>query len=267
MAFSFPIRVFLAVYILSCIFACDRATRDLEGHFFPLQTRTANQFNPAFSNKETGSSLGQESFLDFFKNGTYGIYLNQFEQGKYSYRNDTITLMPDGGTPWEVEYIEDGELGHFHFPQAQKITSLRKVSNDLKANYPFHPDLQSWRVKSNRSLSNNELLEKFQNYAAFMQAYMRWAKQNNLSLRFNRLSGPLQYANNGLMMRKQKETKAWCEYFYEGDCVRMDILLRKYFDGLIIDWKYTNNRILMLIDALAQVSEGINVHKEHFPEE
>jgi len=217
---------------------------------------------------EMGSYLATESFMDFFKDGTYTLNLNHFESGQYTLEGDTISLEPTDREAWKIRFITDRkDIGHFEFPAADKISTLNKLPSSLDKDYPFTAELNQWRQVSKNELSTNELIEKFQNYTSFMKAYMRWAKNNEQRLSFKQISGPLQYANNGLMMRKLKDTGTWCSYFVDGDCVKMDKILRHYFDGLIIDWKYTHNRIAMLIDALDQVSKGIENHKEYFREE
>lgn len=243
--------------------ACHRHNKALEGHYFTSSNNRVN-INPDEENINMGPYLASENFMDFFNNGTYTMYLNKFENGMYRLVDDTIELNPSLGHPWKLRYIEDGKVGHFEFPNAGKISTLKKLENHKQLDYPFTSELNQWRINKRTTLSNNELIEKFQNYCAFMAAYMRWAKNNDQRLSFKQVSGPLQYANNGLMMRKLSDTRFWCSYFVEGDCERMDKILRLYFDGLVIDWKHTHNRIAMLIDALDQVSKGIENHKENF---
>jgi hypothetical protein len=255
------------LFLILLFAGCSNERSDLIGHYYLASSRRASDLDHSKRNQAVGYYLEKESFMDFFKNGTYCLYLNQFEEGRYELEHDTIIFTPIKGPIWSITFEEDENLGYFKFPAAEKPITLRKISNDLDYGYPFVPDLNQWRQQGERRQSNNELIERFQNYLTFMQAYMRWAKNNEMSLHFNDLSGPLQFANNGLMMRKLKDSNSWCTYFFPGDCERLDRILRNYFDGLIIDWKYTHNRIAMLIDAMDQVSKGINNHKENFTQE
>jgi hypothetical protein len=261
-------KIILQIAILLLLLnACSRKAGDLEGHYYLKTSKISSEVDYTLENQETNSDLHHEIFMDFFRNGTYSMYLNRFEEGNYALVNDTIILDPKHSPSWKIGFIKDTNLGHFQFPKAEKMVTLRKLPNGLDKDYPFNPELNQWRHRSDIQLTTNELIEKFQNYLEFMQAYMRWAKNNEQSLRFNSLSGPIQFANNGLMMRKVANSMSWEDYFYEGDCEKMDRILRHYFEDLVIDWKYTHNRILMLIDALNQISKGINKHKENFTDQ
>lgn len=191
------------------------------------------------------------------------MYVDQLEKGSYLKSDDTIFLQPENGSNWKFTLTFVAGLSHFKFPSGQ-LVSLQKLQNQHIDHYPFTYELNRWRESSPHPLSEGELIEKFQNYAAFMSAYMRWAQKTDQNLSLKYISGPLQYANNGLMMRKLEDTGSWCDFFYSGDCEKMDVILRNYFDGLIIDWQYTHDRILMLSDALLQIKKDMENYKPRF---
>ncbi|WP_235298826.1 hypothetical protein [Portibacter marinus] len=256
------------LFLFTCLCAlwlsCQNANDQLVGHYYTKANHNNRFDGPYISSNDKTVRFTKESFLDFYRDGSYLAYFDKLEQGHYQLVRNSIELTSTEDIKYELLFIEDGSLGHFKFPISEKVITLSKTSNRLKPDYPFIPKLNEWRNKPDAKMSNNELIEKFQNYSLFMSKYLLWAKKNDLHLGLTHISGPLQFGNNGLMMRKLKDTGDWCQYFYQGDCQEMDKILRNYFEDLVIDWKYTHDRVSMLSNALGQVSKGIEVHKTNF---
>ncbi|GLR18128.1 hypothetical protein [Portibacter lacus] len=253
------------LFILPFI-SCHNENAKLSGHYYTANSSRSNFQNANESNSDFKGHFVQESFIDLFENGSYSMYLNHYESGTYTHSNDTLSLTRSNGQQWKLVLKTEKHLNHFIFPDSKNLVTLRKIENEYSSDYPFIPENNQWRVKSTTSLSTNELINKFQAYNDYMIHFMRWSKNKDFNLSFKNISGPLQFANNGLMMRKLKDSGQWCTYFAENDCDKMDKILRHYFDGLIIDWKYTNNRIAMLCNGLEQVNKGIENHLESFSE-
>ncbi len=256
------------ICLLSLFSACTDRNSPVEGHLSKKFAMTSlGSSDIKLENSEVSTISGKENFIDFFKDGTYVMYLNQFEYGDYTLVNDSIYLSGSDGKEWVITYKELDDLLHLKFPNAETVTSLTKISNRFRGDYPFTKERNIWRQRLDRPLTNNEMIDKFQSYCKFMIAYMRWTKKNEMNLSVKHFSGPLKFANNGLMMRRKRETGAWCDYFYQGDCERMDDILRNHFNGLILDWKYTHDRIAMLSNGLEQVIDGMDNYRENFGQE
>lgn len=265
-------RLILFCLVVLFMTNCSRSRKDIQGHYYKKGDNLFNSGNLVLrsfvDNKNTDPIFTSTSFMEFYPDGTYMFDLHHFEFGEYKLKNDSVYLIRNDGTEWQLGYKKDNEydLGHFKFSTVgndsvlKSLTRLKSYKN--KGSYPYSKKNNKWRLKEEKDLSKNELIDKMQNYLDFLIKYIKWCNKEKIPIKTKDLAGPIQLARNGMKVNDKGKFSKWCQILQENNCEESFKLLNEVFRTQKIRFKQFKDPSKNYTDAVKQVKVELEKLKD-----
>ena len=262
------IKYCIPFLLILTVSACGFDNGRIAGHYYGKEKLFLH------GNIKLHSYLGDNShsplftdagFMDFYKNGDYVMNIHTFEYGDYYLEEDTIHLTSSTGKEWKLGFATDPErdVWMFFFGDKRERIELARTDNDDWFDYPFDRNSNKWRLKEEKDLTTNEIIDKLQNHLHFVEEYMNWGNEHKTRAKFYNLPSPINVSAYGFQVKKKTDMQPWCALFANAeDCEESQNILHRYFRSGRFEWLKSDNPLLRLTDATAQIREGLEEYRE-----
>ncbi len=245
----------------------------IEGHYTSTKIRPAYfrnlQIHSYLDNKTAAPLFSDASFVDFFRNGTYVMYWHNFEYGSYDLTDSTVVMTNQDDVTWELKYERDDSTGvrSFSYPKKEEgygaplEMNYRKNSNS--SSYPFTLENNKWRIKAEKDLSKNEIIDRLQNMIGYYIKCVKWSNEEKFKFKFYSTPSPLRASGYFFIARSKEKSEKWCEFFSNpDDCDESLQIIRQFLRENKLDWHTSINGYLRIIAALEHLEEGVGQYRE-----
>lgn len=245
----------------------------IEGHYTyanaPSFFRNV-QVHSYLKNSTAAPAFTDDTFVDFFRNGTYVMNWHQFEYGTYELEDSIVIMTNQNDETWHLKYERDDstKVRSFAYPYPQgdsyeKPLKMKHRKNYNGSDYPFTLDSNRWRIKSKGDLSKNEIIDRLQNVIGYYIKCVEWSNEEKFKFKFYNTPSPIRASGYVFQSRTRKKAERWCEFFENPeDCDESLQIIRQFARDNKIDWYTSINGYLRIIAALEQLQEGVGNYRE-----
>lgn len=265
-------RISVLSILVILLMGCNLENKRVEGHYvaknndflsFLRQSITVRSF---LKNENNVPVLDGNSFIDFFRNGTYVMNLHHFEYGAYELEDDTIKLTSSEGIEWGLLFIKDTVnnsivFKHLNVTNSNAVFDMERLPNDNDSDYPYTLENNRWRIKATKDESTNQIIDRLQNHIEYMEKYLTWCRENSIEVDIKKIPSILKVAGNVIGIKNPAET-GWCQFFHsQENCDESRKLVAKFFKGDKLKWKRYKSRIKIMVNAMSQLREDLDNYR------
>lgn len=245
----------------------------IEGHY--TATRSSRmprnlQVHSFIKNSMTAPAFTDDTFVDFFRNGTYVMNWHHFEYGTYELEDSIVVMTNQNDETWHLRYERDDSTGvrTFAYPHPQDGTyerpfkmKYRKNRND--SSYPFTLKNNRWRIKAEEDLTKNEIIDRLQNMIGYYIKCVEWSNEERFKFKFYSTPSPLRASGYFFVARSKRKSDKWCEFFHNpDDCDESLEIIRQFLRENKLEWHNSINGYLRILAALKHLQEGVGQYRE-----
>lgn len=245
----------------------------IEGHYTAShQSRIYRniQVHSFIRNKMTAPAFTDDTFVDFFRNGTYVMNWHHFEYGTYELEDSVVILTNQEDETWQLKYERNDSTNErsFAYPYPdgdsyEKPIKMKYRKNRNNSSYPFTLKNNKWRIRVDEDLSKNEIIDRLQNVIGYYIKCVKWSNEEKFKFKFYSTPSPLRASGYFFIARSKEKSEKWCEFFSNpDDCDESLQIIRQFLRENKLDWHRSINGYLRIIAALEHLEEGVGQYRE-----
>jgi hypothetical protein len=254
-------RHFFIPVILITLFSCSEVKQDSISRvwFFNAEFTDQHLSEDSALGRTADYSLSPANFINLREDGSYSAYMTQFEEGKWTVKEENLILI---NRDKKIREYQIHRRKNDEMVLLDKMKRLIYRFNGYPNNFatlnedPFAAQYNQWRYKAKHKESDKELAGRLKNHFQFWEKYFDWGVNKKVDyLDVRSTPTPVKLYGNGFQLYYQEElSHKWQEIFYDTADSRIayEMLYYKMYEK-DIQWPKTENKFTGFASAFKQL--------------